>query len=246
MGSTDSRDTLLDGRVVLHQPGTGYRVAIDPVFLAAAVPTRTGERILDAGAGSGAAALCLARRQEGCRVVGLELDGDLVRLATRNAAANGLSERVVFIAGDVLQPPPDLRPGSFDHVMANPPHHEAERVRAPPHEGRARALVEGEADLEAWIAFCFDLARDKGSVTLIHRADRLAPLLRSLARHGGEIVLFPLWPKAGGPAKRVIVRARKGVATPLRLAAGLVLHDAGGRFSAAADEILRRAAALVV
>jgi tRNA1(Val) A37 N6-methylase TrmN6 len=51
--------------------------------------------------------------------------------------------------------------------------------------------------------------------------------------------VYPLWPSAGRPAKRVLVRARKGVATQLRLASGLVLHDACDRFTAAAEAVLR-------
>ena len=57
-----TEDKLLDGRVTLLQPRKGYRVAIDPVLLAAAVPARLGDHVLDLGSGTGAASLCLAAR----------------------------------------------------------------------------------------------------------------------------------------------------------------------------------------
>jgi tRNA1(Val) A37 N6-methylase TrmN6 len=66
-------DHLLGGRLRFSQPARGYRIAIDPVLLAAAMPARAGERVLDAGAGTGAASLCLAARVPECRIVGLEL-----------------------------------------------------------------------------------------------------------------------------------------------------------------------------
>ena len=66
-----SEDSLLGGRVRLRQPAAGYRVAIDPVLLAAAVPASAGERALDVGAGSAAAALCLGVRVAGVHVTGL-------------------------------------------------------------------------------------------------------------------------------------------------------------------------------
>ena len=50
-----SQDRLLGGRVQLAQPLGGYRVAVDPVLLAAAIPAEAGETIADMGAGSGAA-----------------------------------------------------------------------------------------------------------------------------------------------------------------------------------------------
>ena len=71
--------------------------------------------------------------------------------------------------------------------------------------------------------------------------------MAALRERAGEIVVFPLWPARGAdaaPAQRVIVRARKGVAAPLRLAPGLVLHAAGGAFTPEAEAVLRDAGGL--
>ncbi|HYB55456.1 MAG TPA: methyltransferase [Alphaproteobacteria bacterium] len=240
-----SEDALLGGRVRIAQLAAGYRVAIDPVLLAAAVPARAGEQVLDVGTGVGAAALCLATRVAGCRVAGLEVQRSLVRLANDNAKLNGLDDRVVVMEGDLLRPPPRLAPGSFDHVMTNPPHLEPGRGTASPTPGKVAANVEGEAQLGAWLAFCLAMVRPKGSVAVIHRADRLDAVLAALYRKAGEIVVFPLWPMADGrAARRVIVRARKDIETPTRLAQGLVLHRPDGRFTEAVEAILRRGAAL--
>jgi len=239
-----SEGTLLGGRVHLKQPIEGYRVAIDPVFLAAAVPATGGERVIDIGAGVGAAALCLAARVPGARITGIERERDLVRLASDNVSLNDFASRVQMMAGDLLMPPPRLEPGTFDHAMANPPYLAAGTATPPADAGRAAAHLESEADLAAWIRFALVMLRPKGSLTLIHRADRLDAVLAELAGKVGEIVLFPLWPGAGKPAKRILIRARKGVATPLRLAPGLVLHEADGRYTAAADRVLREGVGL--
>jgi tRNA1(Val) A37 N6-methylase TrmN6 len=58
-------------------------------------------------------------------------------------------------------------------------------------------------------------------------------------------VVFPLWPSdAAAGAKRVIVAARKAARGPLRLARGLVLHEPDGRFTPAAEAVLRDGAPL--
>jgi len=129
-------------------------------------------------------------------------------------------------------------------VMANPPFLEAARADRSPFAARAVADVEGAARLADWIELALALARPKGGITMIHRADRLDEILARLYGHAGEVVVTPLWPHAGEAAKRVIVRARKGLRTPLRLAAGLVLHEAGGDYTAAARAILYDAAPL--
>jgi tRNA1(Val) A37 N6-methylase TrmN6 len=241
-----TEDRLLGGRVVLRQPRHGYRAAIDPVFLAAAVPAQAGDSILDVGCGAGAAMLCLAQRIEDCRVTGIDTQRELVRLAGDNILLNGLGSRVTVMSGDLLRPPPRLEPGSFAHAMANPPYLDAASGTPPPDGGKAAAHVEGEADLAAWVKFALTMVRAKGSVTFIHRADRLDRLLAELSGRAGAIEFLPLWAGAGKPAKRVILRARKGVTTPLRVLPGLVLHEADGRYTAAADAVLRDAAALVL
>lgn len=233
---------LLGGRITLLQPETGYRAAVDPVLLASAIPAVTA-KVLDVGCGTGAAALCYAERALGAHVVGLELQPEMAHLATENVRLNGMEDRVTIHIGSLLNSPSALEPGSFDEVMANPPYLPADRadLRTPPVD--VAATVEGDAALTDWIAFCLKMAALRGYVTMIHRADRLDEILALLQGRAGDIVVFPIWPRAdadGVPrdARRVIVRARKGANGPMRLASGLILHD-GEEFSDAADAILR-------
>ena len=243
-----SDDAILGGRLVLRQPRRGFRVAIDSVFLPAAVSARAGESILELGTGVGAAALCLALRVPGCHVTGIELDSRSVELARTNVVRNGLSESVEVLAGDVSDPPERITREKFFHVMMNPPYLEQRRGRSARSSSRALATVEGETTLADWIELGLRSLRPKGRLTLIHRADRLADILAILkaSRHrAGEIVVFPLWPETRrNAAIRVIVRVRKGSATPLRLAPGLVLHRRDGSFTRRAEAVLRQGRAL--
>ena len=131
-----TQDRLLGGRVTIFQPKGGYRAAIDPVLLAAAIPANPTDRVLDVGSGTGAASLALAARVEGCQVTGLEVQADLVALAHSSAKASGLSDRVSFLEGNLLRLPVALNPGAFDHVMANPPYLAAGHGNPPRRGGR--------------------------------------------------------------------------------------------------------------
>ena len=250
--ATGATDRLLDGRITLLQPSTGYRAAIDPVLLAAAVPVAASDQaVLDVGCGSGAAMLCYAERVPAARIIGLELQPLRAQEARENVRINMMAERVDILIGSLLHPPPELQPGSFAEVFANPPYLQQSRAdrRAAPDD--AIETVEGDAKLADWIAFCAEMAAPKGGVTLIHRADRLDEIIALLRERAGGIVVFPLWPRAaedGAPvdAKRVLVHARKGSEAPLRLSGGMVLHDSDGVYTHAAEAVLRHGKALSI
>lgn len=240
-----SEDALLGGKVRFFQPERGYRVAIDPIFLAAAVPAAQGEQILDVGAGTGAAMLCLAARLSTCRLIGVELQRDLLRIANTNIEANGFSNRAEMIAGDLATLPPRLMAASFDHVMTNPPFLAADAATPSPLRQRADAHVESRLDLAGWLKSSLLMLKSGGSLTLIHRADRLGELLAALDGQIGDTVVYPLWPKADDrPAKRVLIQGWKGAKGALRLAQGLVVHEADGRYSQTANAVLRAGKAM--
>lgn len=230
-------DRLLGGRVVFSQPAHGYRAAIDPVLLAAAAGAP--KRALDLGCGAGAALLCLLARLPELQAVGVERDPELAALARRNLAANGFETRARVIQADIA----DFDETGFDLAMANPPFLEASRADPSPNPGKRAADVESDLALAEWVAVAAKAAAPKGRILFVQRADRLGDVLGAMAKLG-EIVVFPLWPRAGEAAKRVLVRARVGARTPLVFAAGLVLHEADGKFTARADAILRDGAEL--
>jgi tRNA1(Val) A37 N6-methylase TrmN6 len=230
-------DTLLDGRVKIAQPADGYRVAVDAVLLAAAVDAGPGQRVLDLGSGVGSAALCLAWRQPHVAVLGLEREAAFLAYATANAAANGMEARVAFLLGDVLALPPKLH-GRFDHVMLNPPYLKAGSATVSANPLKAAATAEGAATLPDWIACARAALKPGGILTMIHRADRLGDCLTAL-RGFGDVAVLPIHPKAEVAAKRILIQASANAGKPVVVLAGFVLHEADGRFTPAADAILR-------
>lgn len=243
-GSSMTKDYLLGGRVLVQQPTTGYRVAIDPIFLAASIQVEPGETVLDVGAGVGAASLCLATRLPDIRILGVELQREYVRLAYDNIKLNNLNHRIEILNGDLLRPPPRLAAGTFAHVMTNPPFFEVAAARLSPNPGKAKANIEGDANLEQWVKFCLLMVKPKGVVTFIYTVDRLDELLVQLYGKLGGITIYPLWPAENREAKRVLVQGIKGGNAPTRMMPGIVLHGSDGKYTNEAENILRHAQAL--
>jgi len=235
-------DGFLDGRLTLKQPRAGHRAGHDAILLAAATPARAGDRVVEFGAGIGAAGLSLAARVAGLDLTLVEIDAGLARLAEANAAANALAARVVV--ADVAARAEQLtRLGlgadSADGVLMNPPFNAAARHRASRDPAR-RLAHEALADtLEGWTHAARRLLRPGGRLTLIWRADGLAAVLAALARGFGSVHVLPVHPRAGEPAIRVLVAALKGGRAPFVLHPGLVLANADGHPSAHADAVLR-------
>ncbi len=239
-GKTEAAETLLGGRIRMAVQEHGLKTTTDTVMLAAAVPDRA--RVLDAGCGAGGAMLCLARRLPSTHVTGLERDADLVKLARRNITLNGVAARVTVQEGDLAAPPRDGE--RFDAIMTNPPHLDLRQVRAPRDPRRAGAMVE-TMPLEDWVGHCLTRLTQKGSIILVHRAERLGDILGILARRTGAIDILPLLPRDdGSPARRVLVRATRESARPLRLLPGLVLHERNGRYTPRARHVLEDGAGL--
>jgi release factor glutamine methyltransferase len=77
-------------------------------------------RILDVGTGSGAILLALLARLPEARGVGVDLSGEALAFARRNASRLGLEERTDLVRGDLCAA---VRPGPmFDAVVSNPPY----------------------------------------------------------------------------------------------------------------------------
>jgi tRNA1(Val) A37 N6-methylase TrmN6 len=229
-------DMLLGGRVRLEQGG--LRAGLDAVMLAAAVPAGPGMRVLELGLGTGAASLCLAARVPGLSLTGVEIDPGLAALARANAARN--SAALAVATADLFHMPAGLKIG-FDQVFCNPPFHGPGQVS--PDTVRAVATQDG-GRLTDWLKTGLQRTVSGGTFTAILRADRLAEALAALPSRG--LSVFPLWPHAGEPARRVIVQVRRGSRAPLALLAGLVLHTRDGGWTEEADAVLRGGAALAL
>jgi tRNA1(Val) A37 N6-methylase TrmN6 len=226
-----TEDAFLDGQLRLRQPKSGHRAGHDAMLLAAATAVMAGDRVVEFGAGIGAAGLALARRVDGIDLVLVEIDAELAQLARENAGRNAIAADVVAL--DVTAPADmfasaGLAPDSVDAVLMNPPFNDAARHRASPDPVRASAHVADGATLESWVHAARRLLKSGGSLTLIWRADGIAEVLAALSKGFGSLAIMPVHADAVRPAIRVLIRGVKGGKAPARVLSSLVLNDESG------------------
>lgn len=223
-----TEDAFLGGQLRLKQKRSGHRAGHDAILLAAATQAGRGDRVVDLGAGIGAAGLALARRVAGIDLSLVEIDPELAELARANVVANGMTAKTIVldVAADAQAFAANgLAPDSADVVLMNPPFNDPARHRGSPDQARHIAHVATEETLQAWVHAARRILRSNGVLTLIWRADGIADVVAALSRGFGSLSILPVHGEAGRPAIRVLVRAVKSGRAPTRLLPGLMLND---------------------
>ncbi|HEY7750550.1 MAG TPA: methyltransferase [Aestuariivirgaceae bacterium] len=239
-----TEDGFLGGRLRILQPEKGFRAGIDSVFLAACVSCSPGETLMEAGMGTGVASLCVLTRVPNVHITGIEIAMRYALLAEQNAKRNNFGQNIRVIQGDVkdclrrdlAQWPAH---GSFNHVFANPPFHESDRVQQSPNQLRAQSHAHPPDSLALWVKVMHTMVTLRGTCTIVHRAESLGAVLAAMEERFGDIRVAPLYAREGMAASRVIVQGIKGSRAPLQLLPGLILHASGNNFTPAAEAILR-------
>jgi tRNA1(Val) A37 N6-methylase TrmN6 len=233
--------TLIRGRVKLLQPKTGFHASLDTVFLAAGAEVKDKWKVLDIGCGVGSAGLCITSRNKNISLYGIDIQQELVDLAHLNASLNDVQDRCTFFCGNILTEQ-HIQDNFFNSIIMNPPYQGDGTTSPHKIKNLAHAEKASGTELMDWIKYAHKKLKNNGYLTVIHRADRMDELITVLThrRWFGSLVVLPLWPHAGEPAKRVLIRARKERYAPLKLLPGLALHEADGSYTAAAKEVLEK------
>jgi tRNA1(Val) A37 N6-methylase TrmN6 len=215
MADAVTYDAFLGGKVQAWQPAKGFRSGVDAVLLAAAVPAKTGQSVLDLGCGVGVAGLCLAARVRGVQVTGVEIQTEYVALAARN----GLD----VVTADLRVLPDELRQRQFDHVMSNPPYFSRAKGTAATDDGRDLALS-GETSMQDWIDVAMRRLAPKGYLTLIQHMTRLPEVLHALSKRQVAITVRPIVARPGRAPTLFLLQARNSGRAPFVMAPALLMH----------------------
>lgn len=169
-----------------YQSTSGYRYSIDSFILADFVSSVKGDRVIDLGTGNGIIPLLLARKAK-CKIVGLEIQGPLLKHARHNIAQNGLEKEIALIQGDIRLSKLFFKGCSFDTVVSNPPYRKLNSGRLNPISEKAIARHEILITLPELIENTANLLCDSGKLFMIYIPERFSEFISTMHNAG----LFP-------------------------------------------------------
>jgi tRNA1Val (adenine37-N6)-methyltransferase len=205
----ETLDEFLDGRLRLIQSAKGYRFSIDAVLLAQFVTVKPRDVVVDLGSGCGIISLLLLLEKTVARIVAMEIQGDLADQTVRNAALNGVADRMGVLLADLRQVP--FRKPVADVVVCNPPFRRPGSGRVNPDRQRAIARHEIMASLNDILSAANAVLKPRGRVALIYPAGRLVELLVRMRAFDFEPKrLQVVYPSMEEESKLVLVEGARG------------------------------------
>ena len=167
------------GSCILRQRDDLPKVSRDSLLLARFASLHRGDRVFDLGCGVGVLTLCLAQREEGLTLDGLDLQPDCVALTRENLETNHLSGTV--FQGDAARIRAICPAGSYDLVISNPPYFQTGRGKTA--EGSRGVARTGEG-FSSWCRAARWLLKNGGRFALCCRPRELSELVVSLEESG--------------------------------------------------------------
>jgi tRNA1Val (adenine37-N6)-methyltransferase len=228
-------ETTLDGirDIKVYQNREGYRFSVDAVLLSAFADMRYARNIADLGAGSGIIGLLLARKYPKARVMLVELQESLYRLAVKNIALHGLEDRVSAVLSDITHLRDANEYMSHDLVVSNPPFRKPATGRLS--AGQERAIARHElalrfADLACTAAF---LLKSKGRFFMIYHPARLLEVTDMLRQNRLEPkrIRF-VHNDSAAESKIVLIEAVRDGKAGVKIERPLYIYNADGSYTA--------------
>ena len=228
-------DTFFNGRIQVQQNRVGYRFSIDAVLLAYQAAPRSGDKIIDLGAGCGIISLIMAYRRPDITITAVEVQEELTQLAISNVRNNHLQDRITVLGADMKAMKPDMTAGPVDLVVCNPPYRRPGSGRINPDNQRAVARHELKANLQDVIGATRRILKTAGRLVTIYTAERTADILCQMRADSIEPKYFrTIHSHPGSEAKLVLVEGIKGGNPGLKIAPPLVVYDKNGDYT---DEV---------
>lgn len=234
--ASSTRDHFLNGRIVLHQPRSGYRFSVDAVILSHLAYPQPGDTVLDLGTGCGVIPILLAFRHPTIQLIGVEIQDALARFARQNVFENQMDDRIRILATDMATLSLSDIGAPVDVVVTNPPYRPLASGRINADGQRAVARHELKINLNLLVQTARRMLRKSGRFVIIYPSVRTVDLLSTMRAAGLEPkTLTMIHSTASSPARLVAVTGIHDGRPGLDVSAPIFLYHSDGTYTRTVD-----------
>ena len=220
------------------QNNNGFCFGMDSVLLSDfAKEIKQGSNIIDLGTGTGILPILLTSKTKNTTITGIEIQKEVAEMARRSIILNNLQNRVQIICEDIKKLKTIYKPFSFDSVVTNPPYKKSGTGGTNIEKTKLISRHEITATLEDFISISQYLLKDKGSLYLVHRPERLADIFNTLCKYKLEPKMLKfVQPNFQKEPNLILIKAVKNAKPQLKLCKQLYIYDKDGSYT---EELLK-------
>ena len=219
-------DLQLDG-LQLIQNSEGYKFSTDSVLLANFAKAKSKDIYVDLCSGSGVVAILFSWKNKIKKSYIVEIQTRLADMAQRSVMYNHLDDRIEVLNIDLKDAYEKLGYENVDVITVNPPYNKAGETSA--QDEIAMATHEIKTNLKQIIVSAGKILKYGGMFYMVHRADRLTDVLNECRENKLEPkILRIVYPKANKEPNLILVGAKKGAKSGLKIMPPLILNNNDG------------------
>lgn len=223
----ETLDDLEYNDLKIIQNKFGYKFSTDSVLLANFGRAKQSDVYVDLCSGSSVVAILFLCKNNIKSGFAVEIQPKLAEMAQRSIELNGLSDRLKVINEDLILTTKTFGVESVDVITVNPPYNKVGETSST--DEIAIATHELKTSLADIVSVSAKLLKFGGKFYMVHRADRLADIMFELKKNKLEPkVLRVVYPKKNKAPNLVLIEAKKGAKTGLKIESPLILNNDDG------------------
>lgn len=231
-------DDLQINDLKIIQDTDGFCFGIDSViFSEFAKDIKKDSTVVDLGTGTGIISFLLLAKTKIKNIIGIEVQPEVADMANRSIILNKLENKFKIINCNIKDILSYLKRDSIDAVVTNPPYKKINTGGKNENEKKLISRHEVLADVFDFIRAAKIILKDKGSLYMVHRPERLSDIIYGLRENKIEpkTIRFVYSKEDSTEAKLVLIKAVKNGGDFLKVEKPLYIYKNNGEYS---DEIL--------
>ena len=228
-------DDLQLNNLKIIQNKNWFCFGIDSVLLSGfASEIHKNSKILDLGTGTGILMFLLSAKVEKSELTGVEVQKEVAEMAKRSIKLNDLQNRIQIINKNIKEIEFE---GEFDAVVTNPPYKEKNTGLVNENGIKLISRHEIEGTLDEFIFIASKALKDKGSMYMVNRPERIADIFESCRKYRLEPKeLQIVYSKVNSKPSLILVKATKNANKYLKVKEPLYIYKENGEYT---DEVMK-------